>query len=287
VSENPSQEDTVHDLPSDPECCVTGSHKFLIREPAEVYHARSREYLTSHALAEFRESPLLYRKRQLGLIADDDRPAFQVGRAAHTLILEGRDAYRRQYAFGGPTNPATGKLFDSRSKAYQEWAERQAKPALTDRQAALVEELAAAVNRHPVAGELFAEGVPEGVIRCEYRGVNCQARIDWFNPTRGLVDLKTCENIKYLESDARSYGYLHQLAFYRSLLMLASGGSFPIYLVAVEKREPYRCGVWRIAQNVLDLAKRENEAALAQLVRCRQLDYWPTGYEDVRMFTRL
>jgi hypothetical protein len=260
---------------------------FLIREPAEAYHARSREYLTSHSLAEFRESPLLYRKRQLGLIADEDRPAFQVGRAAHTLILEGREAYQRQYAIGGPINPATGKPYDSRSKAYQEWAEKQARPVLTDSQAALVEELATAVNRHPVAGELFAEGVPEGVIRCEYRGVNCQARLDWFNPTSGIVDLKTCDNLKYLEADARSFGYLHQLAFYRSLLMLASGGSFSIYLVAVEKREPYRCGVWRIAQNVLDLAKRENEAALAQLVRCRQLDYWPTGYEEIRLFNRM
>lgn len=97
-----------------------GRLDFLLREPAEMYHVKSKEHLTSHALADFRENPLLYRKRQLGLVVAEDRPAFQVGRAAHTLILEGCDAYRRQYAFGEPTNPATGKLYDSRSKAYQE-----------------------------------------------------------------------------------------------------------------------------------------------------------------------
>lgn len=260
---------------------------FLIREPAEVYHARSKEHLTSHALADFRENPLLYRKRQLGLVVEGDRPAFQIGRAAHTLILEDRDAYRRQYALGGPTNPATGKLFDSRSKAYQEWAERQAKPVLTDRQAALVEELAATVERHPVAGELLAEGVPESVIRRDYRGVPCQARLDWVNPAQGLVDLKTCDHLKYLEADAKSFGYLHQLAFYRALLGLETGELLPVYLIAVEKREPYRCGVWRIDPNVLAVAERDNEAALEQLVRCRQLDHWPTGYEELRVFDHI
>ncbi|ADV63013.1 hypothetical protein Isop_2439 [Isosphaera pallida ATCC 43644] len=264
-----------------------GRLDFLLREPAEVYHAKSKEYLTSHALADFRENPLLYRKRQLGLVVEEDRPAFQIGRAAHTLILEGRDAYRRQYAFGGPTNPATGKLFDSRSKAYQEWAERQAKPVLTDRQAALVEELAGAVQRHPVAGELLAEGLPESVLRCDYRGVPCQARLDWLNPAKGLVDLKTCDHLKYLEADARSFGYLHQLAFYRALLALAGGEQVPVYLIAVEKREPFRCGVWRIDPNVLAACERDNEAALERLVRCRQLDHWPTGYEELRVFDHI
>jgi hypothetical protein len=271
-------------------CCgapALGRLDFLLREPAEVYHAKSKEHLTSHALADFRDSPLLYRKKQLGLVVDEDRPAFQVGRAAHTLILEGRDAYRRRYAFGGPTNPATGKPFDSRSQAYQEWAARQAKPALTDRQAALVEELAAAVQRHPVASELLAEGVPEGVVRRDYRNVPCQARLDWLHPAKGLVDLKTCDHLKDLEADARAFGYLHQLAFYRALVALATGEQVPVYLIAVEKREPYRCGVWRIDPNVLAVAEQDNEAALERLVRCRQLDHWPTGYEELRVFDQI
>jgi hypothetical protein len=158
---------------------------------------------------------------------------------------------------------------------------------LTDSQAALVEELAAAVQRHEIASGLLAEGVPEGVVRCDYRNVPCQARFDWFNPAKGLIDLKTCDNLKYLEADARSFGYLHQLAFYRALLAMTSGEQVSVYLVAVEKREPYRCGVWRIEPGVLDIAERDNEATLERLKYCQANDTWPTGYEELRVFNRL
>ena len=62
---------------------TTNPFTFLIREPADVYHAKSRQFLSSHKLADFRRCPLLYRRKQLGLIDDVDRPAYLVGRAAH------------------------------------------------------------------------------------------------------------------------------------------------------------------------------------------------------------
>lgn len=260
-----------------------GSLDFLIREPAEVYHAKAKNNVSSHQLAEFRESPLLYRKRQLGLITNVDRPAFQIGRAAHTLILEGRDAYERQYAIGGPVNSSTGQVFGPKTKAYQEWAERTRKPVLTDAQATLIEQLYASVSSHPVASELLSDGVPEGVVRCDYRGLACQARFDWLNPTQGLVDLKTCDHLRWLQADAKTFGYIHQLAFYRSILALQTGELVSVHLVAVEKREPFRCGIWLIDPDVLAIAEQENEAALERLLHCRQTDAWPTGYEEVRV----
>jgi len=48
----------------------------LIRDSFEVYHENAKQYLTSHQLADFRRCPLLYRKKKLGLIEDEDRPAF-------------------------------------------------------------------------------------------------------------------------------------------------------------------------------------------------------------------
>jgi hypothetical protein len=69
--------------------------RFLIREPAEVYHARSRDYVTAHALNDFRRCPVLYRKKQMGVVPERDSAAYVVGRAAHTLILEARVRRRR------------------------------------------------------------------------------------------------------------------------------------------------------------------------------------------------
>lgn len=257
---------------------------FLIRESAKVYHAQGNRFLSSHQLAEFRRNPLLFRKKELGLVKDEDRPAYLIGRAAHALILERRETFEQSYAFGGPINLKTGEPFGSRTKAFQEWAEAQGKPVLSDEQVVLIENMNASVHAHEHAAALLAEGIPEGVVRAEYCRIACQARFDWLSPQRGIVDLKTCDNLDWLQMDARSYGYVHQLAFYRSLLSRVSGTVVPVYLIAVEKREPFRCGVWRMSEEVLGVAQKENEEAIERLKVCRECDRWLTGYEDIRVF---
>jgi len=256
--------------------------RHLINEPAEEYHAQAGRFLSSHRLADFRHAPLLFRKKELGQVMDVDRPAYEIGRATHTLVLEGRQAYSEQYAVGGPVNPKTGKLYGSRTKAFEAWAEAQGKSVLTDEQAALVENLKAGVDAHDRAPVLLEAGVPEGVLRVEYCGVDCQARFDFINPEYGLVDLKTCDNLDYLESDARKFGYVYQLAFYRAVVEAATDMKLPVFIVAVEKREPFRCGVWEVGRDVLGIAQRENEGAIARLKDCRKRDVWPTGYEGLR-----
>ena len=82
---------------------------FIIHEPAESYHFRSRsgEYMSSHLLADFRESPALYYKEISGQIDPKESAAFTLGRAAHSLILEGRHAFDRDYIVcNGPVNPS-------------------------------------------------------------------------------------------------------------------------------------------------------------------------------------
>jgi len=266
---------------------------FLIRESDAAYREKAKESLTSHQLADFRRCPLLYWKKKQGLVPDEDRPAYLVGRAAHTLILEGRERYEAEYAFGGPINPKTGARFGSNTKAFAEWAEAQGRPVLTDDQALLVENLAAAVRSHEVACELLAQGVAEGVVRAEYCGRPCQARMDWFNPDRGIVDLKTADDLTYFEADARRYGYLYQMAFYQRVLARAAGApvrSAPgavtyilVHLIGIEKKPPFRCGVWLADQDSLDHCARENEAAMGRLLECERTGLWPTGYESPRV----
>jgi len=266
---------------------------FLIREDAEVYHAQAHSYLSSHRLADFRKCPELFHRKQLGLVEDKDTPAYLLGRAAHTLILEGREAFEAEYAVGGPVNPKTGLPFGKATKAFQEWADAQGKPVLADEDAAFVEQLHLAVHAHPVAPGLLTGGVAEGVCRAEYCGIPCQVRPDYFHPDHGVVDLKTCDDLTWFEADARRYGYLHQVAFYRAVLRAASlsacdaqaGGTvFPVHIVAVEKKEPFRVGVWLVAESALDFAEAENAAAIERLKECQATGIWPTGYETVRVF---
>ncbi len=271
----------------------------FIDEPADVYHARAKEHLSSHQLLTFMRCPYLYAKQRAGLVPDVDSPSYFLGRAAHTRILEGLKAYETQYAVGGPINPTTGKPYGSTTKKFLEWQEAQRKPVIPFEKADLIEAMNAGVRMNPVACELLAQGKAEGVIRTKYRDFQCQIRIDWTNPELGIVDLKTCDDLTWFESDARRFNYVHQLAFYQAVLeavinersnaergIEAEGirlnGRLPVYIVAVEKKEPFRCGIWRIPEETLLQARAGNEAAMERLREANRDDHFVTGYEELR-----
>jgi hypothetical protein len=257
---------------------------FLIREPAAQYHALAGDYLSSHLLADYRKCPLLFDLKRRRLIRDEDRPAYVIGQAGHTLILEGYQRFLDEYVVGGPINPKTGEPYGQNTKAFAEWQAAQGKTVLTAEQFCLIEQMATSVRKHALAAELLAVGVAEGVVRAEYCGLMCQVRLDWLNPLAGIADLKTCDDLTWFESDARRYGYAHQMAFYRAVLAQAVHSLVPVYFVAVEKREPHRTGVWRVSDDTLAIAQQENEAAIGRLQRSLETGIWETGYEGLRFF---
>ena len=255
---------------------------FITHEPAGEYHARSRNgaFMSSHMLADFRESPALYRKKISGEIAETESAAFTLGRAAHCLILEGRSVFDRDYLVAdGPVNAKTGEPFGAKTKAYAEWVASQDREVVSGRDYGFLLKLQTSVWLHHAASELLSNGVAEGVVRTEYCGVPCQIRMDWYSPESGLVDLKTCDSLRWFESDARRYGYVRQLAFYRAVIREATGATVPVHIVAVEKNEPFATGVWKLTSEVLDEAELVNRAALERFHACLATGTWPTGYE--------
>ena len=256
---------------------------FLLREPDAEYHGKITDFDSSHLLGNFRVCPELYYKAKHGLLPEDKRPAFILGRATHCLTLEGPAAYQRDFAVGGPINPKTGRHYGSNTKAFSEWAEAQRKPVLTDEQHAQIVQLRNSVRNHVLAQKFLACGVPEGVVRADYCGLSCQIRMDWLNPELGIADLKTCDDITWFEADAKRYGYIHQMAFYRAVLAQVIGQLVPVQLIAVEKKQPIRTGLWLISEESLAYAQKENEAALERLKQCKAADTWPTGYEEQRV----
>jgi len=255
----------------------------LIDEPAEEYHAKSGvDYLSSHLLIEFMKCPLSYHRKINGEMPDQDSTAFLVGRAAHVRILEGRKRFEEEFAVGGPINAKTGKPFGQGTKAFAAWAAEVGKPVLTEDQAALIEDMAAGVVMNDAAIALLEEGRGEGVGRAVYCGEPCQIRVDWLNPEHGIVDLKTCDDVTWFEADARRFRYQHQLAFYQAVLCELVGWLVPVWVIAVEKKPPFRCGTWLVSDDALTIARQENEAAIRRLRECAETGTWPTGFEDVR-----
>ena len=230
-------------------------------EPAEEYHAKAAEFLSSHQLMDFMRCPYLHAKKRAGLIADKDSPAYLLGRAGHCRILEGRDVYEAEFAFGGPINPSTGKPYGSGTKKFAEWQARQGKPVLTLEQVDLIEKMATGVAMNDQAVDLLLYGRAEGVVRAEYCGVPCQIRIDWTHPHRGVVDLKTCDDLTWFEADARRYRYHNQMAFYRAVLAQAVGQrcSRPHRGRGEERTLPL-CGVWRVSDDTLAIARQRKRS---------------------------
>ena len=133
--------------------------------------------------------------------------------------------------------PEKGEPYGKATKAYAEWIAAQTREIVSPRDFGFIVKLQKSVWLHDAACALLGSGAAEGVVRAEYRGVPCQIRLDWFSREHGIVDLKTCDSLKWFEGDCKRFGYLFQMAFYRAVLREATGESVPVHLIAVEKNE--------------------------------------------------
>lgn len=263
---------------------------WAIVEPRDRYDLRTSTHLNSHRLARFRKCPRLFRMGPDASPWGREPIALIIGRAFHALILEGTEAFDREFIVGGPINPKTGKAFGRSTATYKQWVEQSGRIALDDETAALLARMEDGIRSSPHAARMLGQGVPEATVLGTLEGIACQSRIDWVHWTGrsgegAIVDLKTCGDLDDFEHTAATRGYLHQLAFYRAVVASASGLDLPAVLIAVEKRPPYRCGVWHLESELLDEADRENREALRRLAECRHLDEWPTGFEAPRTMT--
>lgn len=262
-------------------------------EKEDAYHFLSQtgERMSSGMLKKFRDCPAAYHAAVTGQSKDKDSNAYRFGRAVHKICLEGIPAFNKSFRIGGPVNPKTGRCFGVDSQAYAAWLDENAldrNRVITEEEGDVLVAMANATARHPLAAAILDYGWPELVVRADLHGVPCQVRLDWLTHDEAggwlLVDLKTTEDITFFQSDAYRYGYPHQFAFYRDVCQAATGKPFAVSVLAVEKKEPFRVGVWTIPPEVLDLHSEKNKAALEWFKRCQLADEWPTGYEEIRDF---
>lgn len=269
---------------------------YILDIPADEYHKATKDnkFLSSHRLAIFRRCPAEYKKVRDGEIVQGETAAFLLGRATHTLILEGRTKFDAEFTVSeGPVNEKTGKPYGTDTKAYKEWAEAQETPIIRTADFELIEKMRVAVDAHEVAHDLLRDGFAEGTVRATWGRVPVQARPDWFDPERGiLVDLKTCNDLDRFRFDVRDFGYVFQLAFYERCLRLAGYTSaVPItpWLIAVEKKEPFRVGVYKLTSATIadanemlmrdEHTRMDNDAMIAEFEECLTSNKWPTRYE--------
>jgi hypothetical protein len=276
--------------------------KILIDEPFAVYLANREQYLTSHQLMDFIRCPRLYFLKKTGaLTADPNKTSSELvlGSAAHKLILEGRQEFDKYYAVGAPFNERTGKEYGRDTQAFAKWVEEQrinkgtAVEFITTEQWYIVSSMADAVAKHEEAQKLLHHGVAERVLHSAFDGVPVQSRLDWFTEIGDvpvIVDLKTCNDLDSFEYDARKFMYGIQFAFYQQILVSSILDEYDleavtlpkVFAIAVEKKEPFRCGVFEVSDFTLGYFQTKLTNAIESLQECQRTGAYPTLYESLR-----
>lgn len=274
-------------------------------ESFDEYKAKQGEFMSSHRLYDYHKDPSVFYAKESGLLPQRETSAYEFGRAAHVLICEGWDAFNDRYIVGGsPVNPKTGKPFGRDTDKFREWAlQYPDKICLTDEDGETLRKMYDSVNGHLAAG-YFRAGIPEGVCRSELSvirdgkaaSVQCQIRVDYFcTPLSTVVDLKTTRSLDTFEADARDFGYFYQMAFYQMVVgKRANIGTIDGYyvrpkvvIVAVEKEEPFRTGLYefRINDSPLFAAQDQIRKDLWDYAKSVGTDKYSSLYTMPRYFS--
>lgn len=178
------------------------------------------------------------------------------------------------------------------SKTARGWAAHHGHHTfVTQDEAALLEDMRAALLEHPKAAELLnAPGRAEVSVITNHpvTGIRVKARPDYWLDEPGedgrtiIVDYKTTDDASPagFARSARMYGYDQAAAWYRMVLDLADAGTEArMIFIAQEKTPPYLVAVYELTEEDLDAAAEKNEIAIGRYEAGLRFDLWP-GYGD-------
>lgn len=241
--------------------------------------------LTSRLLRDFRKCPLLFHRKQSGLLPQSEPKTYLIENATRCLILQGREEFDKRYLIGGdrPINPRTGAPFGTETKAYAEWRATVEQDILTEEEGLLVINMAAAVTTHDEAVKLLHKD-GEAFLRVDARfhGIPATAVIHWLSCDDEIVEVCIINDLDRFEQQAKDGDYAHRLDFQERLVFGNFGNSGGLYCIAVERKEPYRVGVWEFSPRTLTNACADNIFATELIKEYNHSGNWPTRYESLR-----
>lgn len=262
--------------------------------PDHRYHDHS--HVGIHALCDFgRRGPgYFYWRHKVG-VREGSSAAFDLGRLAHRMILEGEQAYNTTVAIRPATYMAEGKKkgdlpmekpWNGNATVCQEWLRQQAdegRIVAAPEDDMLCRAMLRRIRENPDSNPLMAMGTPELTIRQVELDVPIQCRVDWMVggaiplEWRAIVDLKTCDDLSGFMGDIYRYRYDRQAAWYQWMVQQETGQHLPFLFLAVEKAPPHRVGVYRCSERALARAHEMNMADLDNLAGFWRRQEWPAG----------
>lgn len=208
-------------------------------------------------------------------------PAFEIGHAAHTLMLTVGDPFEVVDADSWRTKDA---------KAARDAALQAGKTPLLAKEYAQVRAMADAILEHPVTGELFTRNdtVMEQSLYWtdEQTGVACRARPDLaVNDWSLIVDYKTTLSAdpKEFAKSIAKYGYHQQQAWYCEAVETLTGIRPEFVFVCQEKTPPYEVSLIQLDADAVRIGGRLNEDARTIYAACMDSGVWPSYPTSVQV----
>lgn len=204
-----------------------------------------------------------------------DKKTFDLGTAAHSLLLEGVQKAARIDAKDWRTDVA---------KAQREEARAAGKipilPSQYEATHAMVEAARSYIDTTHLRG-IFERGQPEQVLLWKSMNVWCRARLDWLtDDRRDILDYKTTEvdsPAAFMRNNVAAHGYDTQSVWYPNGVQHITGERPRFTLLVQEVRPPFACYLVEIAETMTAVASSKVTRALTLWRDCLASNRWP-GY---------
>jgi hypothetical protein len=215
----------------------------------------------------------------------DDTPALSLGRAIHTAVLEPEN-FNKEFFCLPDIDRRTNKGKEEYNRICSQNGDKTCLKADEFNKAL---EIATAIRSQNAVIKLL-EG-SEAEISIDWvdhdTGLQCKARVDAYNEQLcTIIDLKTTTDasVKGFPRKLFAYGYHRQASFYLDGLRANGLQARHFVFVAAEKDPPYSVGIYRLTDDVIALAQKENTHLLRKLKACQESGEWPSytqGIEDI------
>lgn len=228
---------------------------------------------------------------------EDDKPAFQVGKAAHDMLLLGDDWRTKYFVLPEGFSLAAKNKFAAAIEE-REAAIEAGIPILRYQDAQVVEAVTKAIGANKDAMHALSAGVPEMTLAWQDKetGVWLRARPDWLPysiingaPVRVVTDLKFlamthCRPHGFSKA-LFDFGYHQSAAFYDDGIEAIYGKRATNWLfVAVEKDAPHSVSVYELPAADVERGRFQNRQAIRTFADCLAADKWPSyTSEEIQM----
>lgn len=207
-----------------------------------------------------------------------DKPSFNLGRAAHMLVLQ-PDVFSEKVV----VKPDD---YSGNAAVWKQWLRDQkdsGKTVISKSDEEKLHGMAASIKRDKTIMKILADGQFEqtAIAQDPMTGLWLRCKPDFLprNHSQSPVDFKTARaaDIQSFEKSTTEYGQIFQAAFYSMVLELTGRPRLDFYtFVVIETEPPHATAVYYIQDFTITEERNVVRDALIELADCVKNNHWPS-----------